>query len=116
MPAEAKTTSDEILKETMDELSTLRQKALALPDQTLAEAAIEAIDFYEEALPTYTIPLQPIEWCGRALADVRHEVAAAEYGYESPQADAVFEAGEREFNELLFVLRQASEAKDSDRV
>lgn len=105
MPENAKTISDEILKETMGELSALRQKAVALPDQSLAEAAIEAIDFYERALPTYTIPVQLIEWCGRALADVRHEVAAAEYGYESPEADMVFEVGEREFNELLFSLR-----------
>ena len=110
MSKDASYVRDEVLKDTLDELSVLRQKILALPDQSQTSSALEAIDFYETELPTSTNIFNLLEWCGRAIADVTHEVAAAEFGWESPGANIVFEEQERGLNELLFTLRQASEA------
>ena len=67
MPDNTKTTCDEILAVAMNELSVLRQKALSLPNRAFAEAAIEAIDYYDETLPTWEHPHQMIEWCCRGL-------------------------------------------------
>src|ERR1700694_3325650 len=86
----------EVLQETMEELAVLRQETLALPDQSQVDGAIDAIDFYETELHTFTNIFQLIEWCGRALSDVHHEVAAAKFGFESPEANAVYEEQERE--------------------
>ncbi len=79
----------------MDELSIFRQAILALPNQSLVEAAIEAIELYERELPGFTDPFDLLEMCARAIADIHHEVAIVKYGFESPEAEAVFDEGER---------------------
>ena len=111
MSADANSFREEILRDTMEELATLRKKTLALPDQSMVEAAIETIDFYEAELPSFINPFQLIEWCGRALADVHHEVAAAEFGWESPEADAVYDEQESHLKDLFLRLRQVQEAR-----
>jgi hypothetical protein len=112
MSAEPKQNREEILQAAMEELSGLRQQTVALPDQSDIVGAMEAIDFYETELPTLTNIFDLIEWRGRALADIRHEIAAAEYGFESPEAEAVFDEQDRELTKLLrWIAEQTSVRK-----
>ena len=85
----------------MDELSSLRQEALGLADQSQIDSVIESIDFWEPALKKFIDYGQLLEWCGRAIADVTHEIAAEKYGWESAEADAVFDGEDRKLSELL---------------
>jgi hypothetical protein len=94
-------TRESVLGQTMDELGTLRQAVLALPDQSQVRSAMEAIAFYERELPGITNLFELHEFCARAIADIHHEVAAAEYGFESPEAEAVFDERDRELSECL---------------
>jgi hypothetical protein len=110
MLIDATASRKKVLFDTLSQLASLRQQAEAVPNQPNIDGVIEAIKFYQTELPRTRNRLQTLEWCGRAIADLRHEVAAVRYGWESDEADAVFEAGERELNELLFSLRQASAA------
>src|SRR5829696_3321295 len=77
----------ETLRITMDELSGLREQAMALPDQSQVESVIESIDFWEPTLKEIIDYGQLLEWCGRAIADVTHEIAAEKCGWESAEAD-----------------------------
>jgi len=97
----------EILNSVTEELSVLRQEALGLTEQSQIDAVIEVIDFWVPVLKEYTDYAQLLEGCSRAIGDVNHVLAAEKYGWESPEADAVFDEQERELNELLFALRQA---------
>ena len=94
-------TRESILEQTMDELDTLRKAVLALPDQSQVQLAIEAIAFYERELPTFTSLFELREQCVRAIGDIHHEVAAAEYGFESPEAEAVWDEQYRKVSERL---------------
>jgi hypothetical protein len=104
MPTDFDQVREDILQIAMAELSRLRQETFALPERSQIDAVIEAIDFYETEIPKFKDIGQLIEWSGRAIADVTHEVAAAQYGWESPQADAIFDHQERELNKLLVAL------------
>jgi hypothetical protein len=79
--------------------------------QAQTAGAIEAIDFYQTELPTLTNIFDLIEWRGRALADIRHEIAAAEYGFESPEAEAVFDEQDRELTKLIRWIAERTSAK-----
>lgn len=80
------------------------------PHQGEFDNAIEAIDFYERELPTCTNIFQLVKWCGRAIAEVRNEVAIARYGLESHETEAVYQQGERGLRELFLALREVGEA------
>src|SRR5258707_2666876 len=56
----------------------LRQETLAIPHQGEFDNAIAVIDFYERELPTCTSIFRLVEWCGRAIAEVRNEVRSEE--------------------------------------
>jgi hypothetical protein len=99
---------EEILEETLRELSVLRQAVLAMPEQPHIDFAIEAIDFYERELPKMTdLPLM-LEFCGRAIADVRHEVAALQHGEGSTEAEAVYDQEDRELSKLIRTILNRS--------
>src|SRR5438874_8135927 len=85
----------------MEELSALGQQALELPEQSQIESVIEAVEFWVPVLKEHTDYAQLLENCGRAIADVTHELAAEKYGWESPEAEAVFDEEERKLTELL---------------
>src|ERR1700676_4657968 len=90
MSATANSFCIELLQDTMTELAALRQETLAIPHQGEIDSAIEAIDFYERELPRYNDTFRLIEWCGRAMYEVRNEVAIARYGFQSPETEAVY--------------------------
>ena len=96
----------EILRETFDQLNALRRKTLTLPDQSQIEPVVIAIKYYLEELPSFDHPLLLAEWCGKALADVGHEIVAAEHGYDSPEADAEFDAGELKLKQMAIQLQK----------
>ena len=60
----------------------------------------------ETHLPTISSAYQMVEWCGRAMADVLHEIAAAEFGWDSPEEEAVYQEQERSLKNLLYNLSQ----------
>jgi hypothetical protein len=92
---------EELLQAVMDELAELRQQALELPEQSQIDAIDEAIEFWTPVLREYTDYAQLVEGCGRAIADVTHELAAEKYGWESPEAEAVFDDEDRKLTDLL---------------
>lgn len=101
----AEVVRDEILKDILEALSELRETAMSLPDDANVAAVIDAIEFWENVLPTVRSAYEMVEWSGRALADVTHEIAAAEFGWGSPEEEATFDEQERNLNNLLFELR-----------
>jgi hypothetical protein len=112
MSAEPNQNREAILQAAMEELSALRQETMPLPDQSQTASVIEAIDFYERILGGYTNLAVLLEQCGRAIADVTHEVAAAKFGWESPEAEAIFEEQDRELTKLIrWIAKQTSARK-----
>ena|ERR1700682_975588 len=101
MSTELDQAREEMLQVAMDELSKLRQEALALPDQSEIESVFEIIDFYESMLVKMTDYVQLIEWTGRSIADVSHELAGIQFGWDSPEAEKVFDEQDRELTKHL---------------
>jgi hypothetical protein len=101
MSEEIQSIREEILQDAMEELSELRQRALSLPEQCQIDSVIEVIDYYEPILAGYTDLGEMIEWCGRAIADITHELAAEQYGWDSPEAEAIFDEEDKKLTQLL---------------
>ena len=55
-----------------------------------------------------------IEWCGRALADVNHEMAVAEFGWGSPEEQATFHEQERNLALQLPFMRTSESMGNHD--
>jgi hypothetical protein len=104
---EIKSIRTQILDDIMNQLAVLRRTTLSLPNQEYAAAALEALDYYQQALPTFKNPRQFVQECGRALTDIHHDVVSAKYGYDTPEADAEFEAGQEQLNRLIRYLHSA---------
>src|SRR3954447_7290494 len=85
----------EIVNSVMDELAVLRQEAMALPEQSQIDSVIEAIDCLVPVLRECNDYAELLENCGRAVADVTHQLAAEKYGWESPESEAVFDEEDR---------------------
>lgn len=94
----------EVLLDTLRKLTSLRREAEAIPEQPDIASVIEAVESYRTALLGTRNRLPTKEWCGRAIADVTHEVAAARYGWESAEADAVFDDQDKQLTQLLRAL------------
>jgi len=92
---------ESMYRSTIDELeSQLRQVAGILADEQIASVK-EVVDFYRETLLDFADNYLFAEFCGRAVADVTHEVAAVRYGWESPEANAVFDEQDRHLTSWL---------------
>ena len=92
---------ESMYQSTIDELdSQLRQVAGILADEQIASVK-EVVNFYRETLLNFTDNYVFAEFCGRAVADVTHEVAAVRYGCESPEANAVFDEQDRHLTSWL---------------
>jgi hypothetical protein len=79
---------------TTDELESQLREASDLNQRQRASVQ-EVIDFYRDTILGLDDPFRVAEFCGRAIADVTHEIAAAKHGYDSPEADAVFDEQDR---------------------
>src|SRR4051812_2846778 len=89
----------QILDSIMDDLAVLRQEAMALPQQSQIDSVIEAIDCWVPVLRECNDYAEMLENCGRAVADVTHQLAAEKYGWEA--AEAVFDEEDRKLSSLI---------------
>lgn len=101
----------EILSLFMDELASLREEAMSISQQFQIEPVLEAIDFHENELGSITDFRTLFECGGRAVVDVTHEIAVARYGFDSPEADAVFDEEERKLKILRLSLQPQQSAR-----
>jgi hypothetical protein len=76
----------DILQATKDRLMLLRNEALGLPHWNQVAPVLEAIEVNLAGLNGFTTVPELIEWGQRAVLDVRHEIAAVKYGWESAEA------------------------------
>ena len=80
----------ETWKITKEEMVMLRQEATALADRLDVSFVLEAIEFYRSNLPSQKLLFEYVEFCGRAITDVRHEIAMAQYGVGSEQEENAY--------------------------
>src|SRR5436305_1418321 len=91
---------DEIRHDTMEQLDDFRQTILSLSDQTRIDGALDTIEFYAKQLPVLTGADEMADWSSRAIADVRLDLAIAEFGWGSVETEAIYEAEKRAVRSL----------------